>query len=180
MVSVEELSIQGVKIITLDRHSDQRGWINESWRDSWSDSLNIPNRFVQDMLSWNEHAYTLRGLHALKQPVQQYKLVSVVNGKIFDVVVDARKESLTYGQYISVELSASASSMLLIPPGCYHGYLTLESNTAVAYKVSHYHSTEYDSGILWSDPCLGISWPIENQQIIISERDQAHPLLKDL
>lgn len=180
MVNVEELSIPGVKLITLNRHSDQRGWINESWRDSWSEALGIEGRFVQDMLSWNDHAYTLRGMHALKDPARQYKLVSVVNGKIFDVVVDARKDSITYGKYVSVELSVSNPSMLLVPPGCYHGYVTLEPNTAVAYKVSHYHSSKYDSGILWNDSDVNIPWPISGQELIVSDRDRAHPLLKDL
>lgn len=178
MVNVKELSIPGVKLISLNRYSDQRGWINESWRDSWSEKLNIPVRFVQDMLSWNNCTYTLRGMHALT--VDQYKLVSVVNGCIFDVVVDARKDSPTYGKYISVELSVSNSYMLLVPPGCYHGYLTLEPNTAVAYKVSCYHSAEYDSGIAWNDPGVNISWPLDDNIPIVSARDQNHPLLKDL
>lgn len=178
MVNVDELSIAGVKLISLNRHSDKRGWINESWRDSWHDQLGVTDRFLQDMLSWNDHAYTLRGMHTLT--VDQYKLVSVVNGRIFDVVVDARKNSTTYGQYVSVELSVSNSHMLLVPPGCYHGYLTLEPNTAVAYKVSAYHSSEIDSGILWNDPDINIQWPLNNNTPIVSTRDQAHPLLKDL
>jgi dTDP-4-dehydrorhamnose 3,5-epimerase len=178
MVNVQELEILGVKLISLNRHADRRGWINESWRDNWSEQLGIPDRFVQDMLSWNDRAYTLRGMHTLT--VDQYKLVSVVNGRIFDVVVDARKDSTTYGKYASVELSIENSYMLLVPPGCYHGYLTLEPNTAVSYKVSHYHSSEHDSGILWNDSSLGIKWPLENQTPIISDRDQRHPLLKDL
>jgi dTDP-4-dehydrorhamnose 3,5-epimerase len=178
MVNVEELSIAGVKLISLNRYSDQRGWINESWRDSWSDQVGISDRFLQDMLSWNDHAYTLRGMHTLT--VDQYKLVSVVNGSIFDVVVDARKTSKTYGQYCSVELSVSNSYMLLVPPGCYHGYLTLEPNTAVAYKVSCYHTSETDSGIAWNDPDVNINWPLDNRVPIISTRDQNHPLLKDL
>lgn len=178
MVKFDELSIAGVKLISLNRYSDQRGWINESWRDSWHDQLGIADRFLQDMLSWNDHAYTLRGMHTLT--VDQYKLVSVVNGRIFDVVVDARKNSETYGKYLSVELSVSNSHMLLVPPGCYHGYLTLEPNTSVAYKVSAYHSAEIDSGILWKDPDINIQWPLDNNTPIISARDQAHPLLKDL
>jgi dTDP-4-dehydrorhamnose 3,5-epimerase len=172
MVSSKELSIAGVKLIELNRYSDQRGWINESWRDSWSEQIGMPDRFVQDMLSWNDRAYTLRGMHALT--VDQYKLVSVVNGRIFDVVIDARKDSNTYGQ------SVSNSTMLLVPPGCYHGYLTLEPNTAVAYKVSHYHSPEHDSGVAWDDPNVGINWPVNEHKLIISDRDQNHQSLKDL
>jgi len=178
MVNVEELSIAGVKLISLNRYSDQRGWINESWRDSWSDKLGITDRFLQDMLSWNNCSYTLRGMHALT--VDQNKLVSVVNGSIFDVVVDARKDSATYGKYLSVELSVSNSYMLLVPPGCYHGYLTLEPNTAVSYKVSCYHTSETDSGISWNDPSINIPWPLNGNTPIISTRDQNHPLLKDL
>lgn len=178
MVSSQELDIAGVKLISLKRHSDQRGWINESWRDTWSEQLAIPDRFVQDMLSWNDHAYTLRGMHALT--IDQYKLVSVINGSVFDVVVDARKDSITYGKYVSVELSKSTSNMLLVPPGCYHGYLTLESNTAVAYKVSHYHSADHDSGIAWNDPDIDISWPLDGVSPTVSGRDQTHPLLKNL
>lgn len=178
MVSIKELSIKGVKLISLNRYNDQRGWINESWRDSWHDQLEIPNRFVQDMLSWNDRAYTLRGMHTLT--VDQYKLVSVVNGRIFDAVIDARKNSLTYGKHVTVELSIDNSYMLLVPPGCYHGYLTQEPNTAVAYKVSHYHTSETDSGIAWNDPDVNIAWPLNGNIPIISSRDQIHPLLKDL
>jgi len=175
MVTSQNLEISGVKLITLNRHSDQRGWINESWRDEWSEQIGIPDQFVQDMLSWNNHAFTLRGMHALT--VDQYKLVSVINGSIFDVVVDARKESDTYGKYVSVNLSVSNPTMLLVPPGCYHGYLTFEPNTAVSYKVSHYHSPEYDSGIAWNDPKININWPLEGISPVISLRDQSHKFL---
>lgn len=175
MIQVTDLTIHGVKLITLERHSDRRGWINESWRDEWAEQIGIPDKFVQDMLSWNDRPYTLRGLHGLS--VDQYKLVSVVNGKIFDVVVDARPDSPTFKQHISMTLSVYIPIMLLVPPGCFHGYLTLESNTAVAYKVSHYHSTELDRGINWADPALKINWPLYNNTPIISDRDTKHPNL---
>lgn len=180
MVSSKDLSIRGAKLISLVRHNDNRGWINENWRDQWNEDLDIPCKFVQDMLSWNNQAYTLRGLHALRQPIDQYKLVSVINGRVFDVIVDARNNSETYGKYISIELSVSDPYMLLVPPGCYHGYLTLEENTAVAYKVSQYHKPEYDSGILWNDPDIGIEWPLQQNSLIISDRDKSHPQLKNL
>lgn len=178
MVSCQELGISGVKLITLSRHTDKRGWINESWRDSWSEAIGIPDRFVQDMLSWNDYAFTLRGLHT--STLDQYKLVSILNGKVFDVVVDGRRSSSTYGKYLSVELSKEEPYSLLIPPGCFHGYLTLYPDTAVAYKVSQYHNPETDIGIMWNDPTVGIKWPDSTKQIIISERDRNHPLLKDL
>lgn len=180
MIDIQDLEIKDVKLITIKRYCDNRGWLNESWRDSWSKNIGLPNGFVQDMLSFNERANILRGLHALKSPAEQYKLVSVISGKIFDVVVDARKESPTYKKYVSVILSVDAPFMIFIPPGCYHGYLTLEPNTGVYYKVSHYHSHEYDSGLKWNDPDIGIPWPLNNQEPIISERDKQHPLLREL
>jgi dTDP-4-dehydrorhamnose 3,5-epimerase len=175
MVTVKELAIQGVKIISLKRHRDSRGWINESWRDSWSEELGLKDKFVQDMLSWNDMPYTMRGLHGLLAP--QYKLVSVVNGSIFDVVVDGREDSPTYKQHISLKITVNRAAMLLVPPGCFHGYLTLEPNTAVAYKVSHYHSAELDRGINWADPALNINWPLNNNVPTISVRDSTHPNL---
>ena len=110
MINVQELEIPGVKLISLDRYNDNRGWINESWRDSWDEIVGLPAKFVQDMLSWNDLPYTLRGMHGLS--VDQYKLVSVVNGKVFDVVVDARPLSLTYRKHISVVLSTYTPKML--------------------------------------------------------------------
>ena len=175
MITVQELEIPGVKLISLDRYNDTRGWINESWRDSWKELVGLPDRFVQDMLSWNDLPYTLRGMHGLS--ADQYKLVSVVNGKVFDVVVDARPTSPTYRKHISAVLSTYTPRMLLVPPGCFHGYLTLELNTAVAYKVSHYHSSELDLGINWNDPALKIQWPLAGNIPIVSDRDQKHPNL---
>ena len=173
MIKIKELEIPGVKIITLKRHSDPRGWINESWRDSWSQQIGLEGKFVQDMLSWNDMPYTMRGLHGLSAP--QYKLVSVVNGTIFDVVVDGRPDSPTFKKHISLKMTVSRAAMLLVPPGCFHGYLTLETNTAVAYKVSHYHTAALDQGINWKDPELNIKWPLGNNEAIVSERDKNHP-----
>ena len=176
MITVQELEIPGVKLITLNRYNDRRGWINESWRDSWDEQVNLPDKFVQDMLSWNDLPYTMRGLHGLSAP--QYKLVSVVNGKVFDVVVDARPDSPTYKHHVTSVLSVYTPTMILVPPGCFHGYLTLEPNTAVAYKVSHYHSAELDLGINWADPALDIKWPLySNHAPTISKRDLNHPNL---
>lgn len=171
-----EFTIPGVKLISFNRYNDKRGWLNESWRDSWGEELGVPDKFVQDMLSWNDLPYTLRGLHKLS--VDQYKLVTVLTGQIFDVVVDGRVNSPTYRKHLTFKLAGNSPNMLLVPPGCYHGYLTLEPNTAVAYKVSHYHSPELDEGIAWNDPNLNIWWPLYNKTLpIISEKDSNHPTL---
>lgn len=176
----QNLEIPGVKLILLDRHNDHRGWLNESWRDSWNSCLETDIDFIQDMWSWNEHPYTLRGLHALREPAKQSKLVMVLKGTVFDVVVDARKDSPTYKKYLYVYLSGLKPTSLLIPPGCYHGYLTLQPDTLLGYKVDCYHSKEYDSGIRWNDPEINISWPLEGKTPIISDRDTTHPFLRDL
>jgi len=172
---IQEFDISGVKLFSLTRYTDQRGWINESWRDEWAPDLGIHDRFVQDMVSWNDMTDTIRGLHRLSVP--QYKLVSVLNGSIFDVVVDGRVNSPTYKQCVTLTIAEYQPVMLLVPPGCYHGYLTLEPNTAVNYKVTHYHSPELDEGIFWNDPKLEINWPVSSPQPIISKKDQGHPCL---
>lgn len=174
-MDIQEFVIPGVKLLTINRHTDNRGWLNENWRDEWASKLEMPDKFVQDMMSWNDRPYTLRGLHRLS--VDQYKLVSVLNGQIFDVVVDGRPNSPTYRKHITLKLASYLPTMLLVPPGCYHGYLTIEPNTAVAYKVSHYHLPELDEGIAWNDPSLDIQWPLYYATPIVSDKDSNHPLL---
>lgn len=180
MIKCQDLNIPGAKLITLTRYSDERGWLNEIWRDEWIEQIGIEKPFIQNTVSWNKDAYTLRGLHALSMPMVQSKLISVANGSIFDVIVDARKGSPTYGQHLSVTLSSDAPQLLLVPANCYHGYLTLVKNTTVSYKVSQYHDNAFDSGIAWNDPDLDIKWPLNGNNPIISIKDQSHSYLKDL
>jgi dTDP-4-dehydrorhamnose 3,5-epimerase len=168
MVSSQDLEISGVKLLTLQRHYDSRGWLNESWRDSWNEQLGTDIKFVQDMWSFSEKAYTLRGLHTV---VGQQKFVIVLQGKVFDVIADARSESPTYGKYISVELSGENPTALIVPPGCYHGYVTLTDNTLLGYKVDQYHSPELDRGIHWNDPTFNIQWPLDGHTPIVSNKD---------
>lgn len=174
MKEIKELEISGLKLINLHQHNDSRGWFRESWRDSWVPEIN----FVQDMWSYNENIYTLRGLHTIKNP--QHKLVSVLNGVIFDVVVDLRPESLTYKKHCINYMMSNTPSLLLIPPGCFHGYLTLTMNTLVGYKVDQYHNNDLDTGINYADEELNIPWPLHNINPIISERDKKLPFVKDL
>ncbi len=119
----------------------------------------------------------LRGLHYQLNPKAQTKLVRVVSGAIYDVAVDIRKKSSTFGQWVGVNLSEANKRQLLVPQGFAHGFCTTEPQTQVLYKVDEYYSPLHDRGILWNDPAIGIDWPTANP--ILSDKDQKHPLLKD-
>lgn len=132
----------------------------ESYSRNKFQSFGIDYDFVQDNHSLTVQAWTIRGLHFQTAPFAQAKLVRCIRGKIFDVAVDLRKGSPTYGNWISVELSAENADQLLIPAGFAHGFMTLEQNTEVIYKVSNIYSPKEDSGLIWNDTDIGIDWPL--------------------
>src|SRR5262245_41143859 len=136
-------------------------------------------RFVQDNQAMSGRAGTLRGLHFQLPPAAQAKLVSVLQGRILDVAVDIRRGSPTFGKHVSTELSAETGRQLYIPVGFAHGYLTLQDDVVLMYKVSDYYVPAYDSGIRWNDPDIAFPWPFKNADIITSGKDQRLPLLKD-
>jgi dTDP-4-dehydrorhamnose 3,5-epimerase len=140
----------------------------------------IRDTFVQDNLSLSTRIGTVRGLHFQIPPHSQSKLVRVSRGRIFDVVVDMRRSSETYGRHVSVEISAENGLQLYVPTGFAHGFCTLEPDTEVVYKVSSHYAPGAEGGILWSDPDLAIEWPIGTQDAIVSEKDAKLPLLKDI
>jgi dTDP-4-dehydrorhamnose 3,5-epimerase len=141
--------------------------------------IGITCRFVQDNQSNSKRAGTLRGLHFQLPPAAQAKLVSVMRGRIVDVAVDIRRGSPTFGRHISIELSAESGRQVYIPVGFAHGYLTLEDDVVVMYKVSDYYAPAHDRGICWNDPDIAIPWPFEEADIIISDKDRRLPLLKE-
>jgi dTDP-4-dehydrorhamnose 3,5-epimerase len=157
---------------------DKRGFFMESYSCMKFVELGIDCSFVQDNHSLSVESSVLRGLHYQLAPKAQTKLVRVIVGSVYDVVVDIRRSSPTFGQWMGVILSAANKKQLLVPQGFAHGFITLEPNTEVLYKVDEYYSSEHDRGIAWNDPSLAIDWGITSVPIL-SDKDAKLPLLKD-
>jgi dTDP-4-dehydrorhamnose 3,5-epimerase len=178
-LQVIPLEIPDVKLITPVRHEDARGFFSETYNKKALAQAGIALDFVQDSHSLSRRSGTLRGLHYQGHPSAQHKLVRAVRGRIFDVAVDIRRGSPTFGRWVSAELSADNWTQILIPVGFAHGVCTLEPDTEIAYKVTDFYSPQHDFGIRWDDPALNIAWPIPSGQLILSDKDRHHPLLKD-
>jgi dTDP-4-dehydrorhamnose 3,5-epimerase len=179
VIEVEDLKLGGAKIVRTRRFADARGWFSETFSERWRALADIAAPFVQDNLSWSEKAGTLRGLHAQRAPMAQAKLVSVAAGAIFDVIIDCRQGSPSFGRHRTIDLSAGVPSLLYVPAGFCHGFLTTEPGTMVSYKVANFYSQEHETGIRWNDPTLAIDWPLCGRQPIVSAKDAVLPLLAD-
>ena len=174
-------AFQDVAIIRPTVFQDERGFFLETYNREELAGVGIPEEFVQDNISHSGKG-VVRGLHYQAKKAQG-KLVRVLHGKIFDVVVDIRESSNTYEQHIGIELSSDDTSMLYIPIGFAHGFMALADDTEVMYKVTDYYAPEYDAGIRWNDPDLGIQWPLEKYGIrsaIVSPKDAVLPMLRDI
>ncbi len=170
------LEIPHVILIEAMAFQDERGCFKEMYKRSEFVQQGISPVFVQDNLSHSVRG-VLRGLHYQKHPAAQAKLVSVVRGEIFDVAVDIRQGSPTYGRWVAAMLSASNHQMLYVPEGFAHGFCVLSEEADVWYKVSSEYSPDHERGIIWNDPDIGIQWPI--QEPLISSRDGQYPILKE-
>lgn len=168
-----------VQILCPKRFGDHRGWFTESWNQERFRAAGIALDFVQDNHSMSSQVGTLRGLHFQTPPFAQDKLVRCLKGRIFDVAVDIRKGSPTYGQWVGRVLSAENGEQLLVPVGFAHGFMTLEPETEVAYKTSNYYARDCDAGLMWNDPEIGIAWPAEAGTPVLSEKDEKQPRLRD-
>ncbi|WP_017815623.1 dTDP-4-dehydrorhamnose 3,5-epimerase [Paenibacillus shenyangensis] len=171
------LKLEGAKLLEPIIHGDNRGFFMESYNERVMNELGVHHRFIQDNQSLSVEAGVLRGLHYQLNPKAQTKIIHVISGAIYDVIVDIRQESETFGQWMGFILSTDNKRQLLVPQGFAHGFCTLVANTQVSYKVDQYYSPEHDRGILWNDPAIGIDWPVSEP--ILSEKDKKHPLLKD-
>ncbi|MBL0713273.1 MAG: dTDP-4-dehydrorhamnose 3,5-epimerase [Desulfosarcina sp.] len=175
-MDIEPTAIRGVWVIRPRLFEDPRGYFMETFQRRRFESAGIPGDFVQDNLSYSTRN-TLRGLH-FQNPRGQAKLVQVIHGEIFDVAVDIRVGSPTLGQWFGTRLSGTNHRQLLITSGMAHGFCVLSETACVVYKCTDYYAPDHERGILWSDPDIGIDWPIENP--LLSAKDKTYPLLKEI
>jgi dTDP-4-dehydrorhamnose 3,5-epimerase len=176
----ERLAISCVVLIKPKKFGDARGYFTETFRQSLFEEEVGDFTFVQDNQSLSADVGTIRGLHFQLAPRAQGKLVRCIAGSILDVAVDIRTASPTYGQFVSAELTSENGHQLWVPPGFAHGFCTLAPSTEVSYKVTDYYSPEHDRGLLWNDPVIGIDWPIDVNNAVLSEKDTAQPILAHL
>jgi len=176
MLSVERLSIEAVILVKPKKFGDARGYFLESYNARAFAEAGIDVTFVQDNQSLSVQRGTIRGLHFQTPPEQQAKLVRVLKGSIFDVAVDLRHGSQTYGRWCSATLTGEGAEQVFIPRGFAHGFCTLEPDTEVAYKVDGFYAPACDAGLRWDDPDIGIDWPVGAGDAMLSEKDAKLPL----
>ena len=171
--------MQTVRLIETRRFVDERGWFAETYRQDRLSAVGVADIFVQDNHSMSRAAGTLRGIHVQSPPRAQAKLVRCLSGRIWDVAVDLRRNSPTFGRWVAAELSADNGRQLYVPVGFGHAFLTLEPDCEVAYKVSDFYAPDHDGGVRWDDPDLAVSWPFDSAAVRLSPKDAALPLVRD-
>ena len=176
-MKVLSAKISDVKIIIPDIFNDDRGYFFESFSYQKINEIGLDAKFIQDNESLSTQKGVLRGLHFQNNPFAQGKLIRVIKGSVFDVAVDIRKNSKTYGEHFALELNEENKTMLYIPPGFAHGFVTLRDNTIFNYKCTNYYNKASEDGILWNDKDLNINWGVENP--ILSEKDENNQLFKN-
>ena len=176
---IKKTDLPGVMLIKPERFIDNRGFFSENWQQNKYSVLGVDDLSRQDNVSHSNSKGTLRGLHCQLIPRAQAKLVQVMSGTIFDVAVDARLGSPTYGHWVGYELSAKNGSQLYIPKGFLHGFLTLEDNTVVSYKCSDYYDAKSERSVSYNDPQIAIAWPDVGRELILSKKDLAAKNLSD-
>jgi dTDP-4-dehydrorhamnose 3,5-epimerase len=177
-MQIERLEIPDLLLVTPRKHGDQRGFFSETFRADVFAGFGVDASFVQDNHVHSTQKGVLRGLHFQTPPHAQGKLIRCPRGSILDVAVDIRVGSPTYGRHVAVELSAANWRQLWVPLGFAHGYVTLEDDCEVVYKVTDYYAPECDRGIAWDDPALEIDWRLSASEVILSERDRRQPRLE--
>jgi dTDP-4-dehydrorhamnose 3,5-epimerase len=170
-----KLDMDGLVLITPNVFGDGRGYFAEIYKHSEFKKNRIDRVFVQDSHSMSKKG-VLRGLHYQLRPVEQGKIIRVIGGEIFDVAVDIRKGSQSYGKWFGTRLSEENRFMLFIPPGFAHGFVTLKDNTEILYKMTNEYSKKHERGIIWNDPEINIKWPIKNP--VVSDKDTKFPRLE--
>jgi dTDP-4-dehydrorhamnose 3,5-epimerase len=179
MLDVVDTAIAGVRLLQPRKLEDQRGFFSEVYHEARFRDHGLPTAWTQDNHALSRRRGTVRGMHYQIEPAAQTKLIRVTRGAIYDVVVDIRRRSPTFGRHVATELSAAAWNQLLVPAGLAHGYCTLEPDTEVLYKVDAPYSPDHERGFRWNDPDLAIDWPIAAADAIVSDKDAALPLMAD-
>lgn len=179
-MNIEETRLPGVKIITPARHTDDRGFFSESYNQARLASHGINTVFLQDNHSFSSIPGTVRGLHFQSPPHEQAKLVRCGQGSFFDVAVDIRKGSPTYGEWVGVELSFENGRQLYVPVGFLHGFATRTQDVEIIYKCSDYYAPECEGSVRFDDPAIGIDWGAEIGAVVLSEKDAMAHLLAEI
>ena len=179
-LTVTPLVLDGVMLIVPRRWRDPRGHFVETYSRKSFRRIGVERDFAQDNQSFSTRRGTIRGLHFQAPPLPQAKLVRVIRGAIFDVAIDLRRGSSSFGRWCSATLTAEGGEQLFVPQGYAHGFCTIEPATEVAYKVDALYSRECEGGVAWDDPDIGIAWPVSQGDALLSERDRDLPRLRDL
>ncbi len=179
-MQIVELGLPGVFEITPQKFGDDRGFFSETFSKAKLAPSGLPGEWVQDNHSYSAQAGVLRGLHYQAPPMAQDKLVRVVRGAILDVAVDIRHGSAHFAKWVALEVSAKRWNQILVPKGFAHGFITLEPDTEVVYKVTAPYSQVHDRGIRWDDPTIGVAWPLQGREPVLSAKDKTAQLLKDV
>lgn len=168
-----ETHLAGVFEVHIEPFGDERGFFARTWCQREFEEHGLNSHLVQCSLSFNPVKGTLRGMHFQEEPYPETKLVRCTRGAIYDVVIDLRRGSPTFRQWIAAHLTAENHAMLSIPPGCAHGLLTLEDNTEVFYQMSEFYHPDLSRGVRWNDPAFGVDWP--HAPVLLSDRDRTYP-----
>jgi dTDP-4-dehydrorhamnose 3,5-epimerase len=179
MTTITPLAIPEVLLITPKRHGDARGWFSETWSRKTFSELGVAAEFVQDNQAFSSRKGTIRGLHFQQAPHAQAKLVRALRGAIYDVAVDVRQGSPSYGHWVAAELTAQGGEQLFVPRGFAHAYCTLTDDCEIFYKVDGLYAPQTEGGLIWNDPDLAIAWPLDGEPAL-SDKDKVLPRLKDM
>jgi dTDP-4-dehydrorhamnose 3,5-epimerase len=178
-MEIKATDLPGLFLLKPRRFTDSRGYFVETYNQRALAAASVSMQFVQDNLSFSAKASTIRGLHFQLPPAAQTKLVRAARGRVFDVAVDLRQGSPTFGRWFGATLTAEGGEQLLIPRGFAHAFCTLEDNCEVAYKTDDFYAPKSDSGLIWNDPDLRIDWPIAANSAILSDKDAKLGLFRD-
>ncbi len=166
--------LKGVFIIELEKHEDERGYFARAWCKKEFKASGLNSNLAQANTALSLHKGTLRGMHYQIAPYQETKIIRCIRGAVFDVVIDLRPNSISYCEWLGVELSSENHTMLYVPEGFAHGYQTLKNNAEVFYLVSQFYAPDAERGVRWDDPVFNIEWP-ETSDLVISEKDNNWP-----